>query len=232
MSKREVIEKVREKIMFLWEKYKTVVLVILGIIGVIILPFITELIIRYGEYRPDSFENDVWFSFMGSYLGAVVTLVVMFITFKKTDKENRRLIERQKKQHEIDMQNQKLANIIHVLLLDGYYFLNLESVSENLDRFMGDLNYVQFDTLKFKYITHKDEKLMTELLELQKEEVEILNEMKDSMPHVDSRKKAEEMKIFMLGIGLKLSNVANAKRETIKFMYDSYLEKVYKDYFD
>lgn len=232
MSKREVIEKVKEKVMFFWGKYKTVVLVILGIIGVVTLPLLTELIIRYGMYRPDSFENDVWFSFMGSYLGAVVTLIVMLITFKKTDKENRRLIEQQKRQHEIDIQNEKLANIIHVLLLDGYYFLNLESVSENLDRFMGDLNFVQFDTLKFKYITHKDEALMNELLELQKEEVEILNEMEASMPHVDSQEKAEEMKKFLLDIGLKLSKTANLRRETIKFMYDSYLEKTYKHYFD
>ena len=116
MNKREWNKKVNEKLKFLWSKYGISALVALGVICVIMLPFITEYIIRYGKYRPDSFENDVWFSFMGSYLGAVVTLIVMFITFKKSDKENKKLIELQKKQHEIDMQNEKLAKLIHVLL--------------------------------------------------------------------------------------------------------------------
>ena len=95
---------------------------------------------------------------------------------------------------------------------------------------MGDLSYVQFDTLKFKYITLKEEVLMDELLELQKEEVEILNEMRESLPHVDSPEKGEEMKKYMIDIGLKLRKKANLRRETIKIMYDSYLEKTYQNY--
>lgn len=232
MNKREDIKTLIERIKNLWKKHGVFMLSVLGVMLVIILPFVTERIIRYGKYRPDSFENDVWFSFMGSYLGAVVTLLVMFITFKKTDRENKKLIEQQKKQHDIDMQNEKLAKIIHVLLIDDYYLLNADTVCENIDRFFKDLNYVQFDTLKFKYITHKNEKLMDELLKLQMEEVKILNFMRDTAPHVDSEQNAREFKKVLLDAGLELNKAANSKREIIKMMYDDYLENVYKQYYE
>ena len=232
MNKREEIETIKERIKHFWEKYRTIILIVLGAMLIIILPFITERMIRYGKYRPDSFENDVWFSFMGSYLGAVVTLLVMFITFKKTDRENKKLIEQQKKQHDIDMQNEKLARIIHVLLLDDYYLLNADTVCENINRFFKDLNSVQFDTLKFKYVTQKNEKLMDELLKLQMEEVKILNFMRDTAPHVDSEQNAREFKKVLLDAGLELNKAANSKREMIKMMYDDYLENVYQQYFE
>lgn len=232
MNKREDIETIKERIKHFWKKYRTIILIVLGAMLIIILPFITERMIRYGKYRPDSFENDVWFSFMGSYLGAVVTLLVMFITFKKTDRENKKLIEQQKKQHDIDMQNEKLARIIHVLLLDDYYLLNADTVCENINRFFKDLNSVQFDTLKFKYVTHKNEKLMDELLKLQMEEVKILNFMRDTAPHVDFEQNAREFKKVLLDAGLELNKAANSKREMIKMMYDDYLENVYQQYFE
>lgn len=204
---------------------------IFWIVPIIGFPFVVEWIL-FATPVVSRFGNEIWFSFIGSYIGAVITLIVMFITFKKSDDENKKFRERQKRQYEIDVQNEKIAKIIHVLLLNNYYFLNPDTVCENMDRFIGDLHYVQFDTLKFKYITHKDEKLMEELLNLQKEEVGILNEMQEKVPHVDSAEKATELKKVFLEFGLRLSKNVNLQREKIKVMYDNYLERVYKEYYE
>lgn len=198
---------------------------------IIIFPFVLELFLFITPVV-SRFNNETWFSFICSYIGVLVTIGVMFVTFVKSDKENKKIIERQKKQHEIDRQNEKLEKIIHVLLLDNYYFLDPNTVGENIDKFIGDLHYVQIDTLIFKYVTNQDEVLIDELLKLQVKEVEIINEMPERMPHVDSTEKANELKIILLNMGLELSKIANLSRERIKIVYDNYLERVYKDYYD
>lgn len=200
------------------------------IVGIVIFPFIVERVL-FATPIVSKFSNETWFSFVGSYIGSVVTLAVMFVTFKKSDEENKELLRRQKRQHEIEIQNEKLLEIIHILLLDNYHFLNSDTVFENIERFMKDLHYVQFDTLKYKYVTQKDQILIDELLRLQMEEVEIIKSVQNG-PHVDSAQKAEEFKMFALGMGLRLSQVAESRKETIKAMYDNYLEKVYKKYYD
>ena len=110
--------------------------------------------------------------------------------------------------------------------------MNPDTVSENLDRFIADFTFIQLDTLKYRYISLKDEALVDELLKLQKEEVEILNELNENKPHVDSVEKAKEFKEYLINTGLKLSKTANLKRQTIKIMYDSYIEKIYRKYYE
>ena len=59
---------------------------------------------------------------MGSYIGASVTLWVMYMTFKRSEEENKKILKKQKELHEIEMQRESICKIMHVLLLDGYYF--------------------------------------------------------------------------------------------------------------
>lgn len=207
-----------------WKKILFIITVI------VIFPFVLEWLL-FATPIVSKFKNETWFSFIGSYIGAVVTLVVMFVTFKKSDEETKNLLRRQKKQHEIEMQNEKLLEIIHILLLDNYHFLDSDTVFENIEKFMKDLHYVQFDTLKYKYIDIKDEILIDELLRLQMEEVEIIKSVKNG-PHVDSKQKAEEFKQFVLSIGLRLSKTAESRKETIKAMYEAYLQKIFEQYYE
>ncbi len=193
-------------------------------------PFVLERILFITPIVSE-FSNEVWFSFIGSYIGSVVTLVVMFITFKKSDEENKKLLRRQKRQHDIDVQNEKLLKIIHILLLDNYHFLNADTVYENIEKFSKDLRYVQFDTLMYKYKTLKDQVLIDELLRLQMEEVDVLNSIKNA-PHVDSEQAVKEFNMFALKMGLRLSKIAESRKDTIKAMYDNYLEKVYEEYYE
>lgn len=195
-----------------------------------IFPFVLERFL-FATPIVSEFSNEIWFSFIGSYIGSVVTLVVMFVSFKKSDEENKQLLRRQKWQHDIEVQNEKLLKIIHILLLDNYHFLNADTVYENIVKFGKDLRYVQFDTLKYKYVTLKDQMLIDELLRLQMEEVEVLKNIKNA-PHVDSEQAAKRLKMFALEMGFRLSEIAESRKNTIKAMYDSYLEKVYEEYYE
>ena len=198
------------------------------------LPFLFEMILIYTP-EISKFSNETWFSFMGSYVGAIITLIVMFISFKKSDEENKKMIRIQKKQHQFDMQNQKIVKIIHVLLLDDYVFTNINTICENIDRYITDFQYVQLDTLSFKYADDnilKDEKLIDALLELQTEEVKIVNKLVDKVPHVDSSEKANDLLKIFLDAGCELSKIANLRRESIKVMYENYLKNVYENYYE
>lgn len=196
---------------------------ILVLILIIIAPFATEIIIKYGPYRAKSFNNDTWFSFMGSYIGAVVTLGIMFVTFKKSEKEYKRNLKQQKKQYEIGLQKERLDRIIQVLLLNNYCFCNPYTVLENMDRFMHDIHSVGFTTLKV-YAKYSNDRLIDELLDLQKKELEIIRLLERDFQTLER----EQRIIKVMEIGLEL----NIKRDTIIPMYEVYLDKIYKQIYE
>lgn len=197
---------------------------IICIISIIAFPFVLELFLNVTPIV-SRFSNETWFSFIGSYVGAIATVVVMFITFKKSDDENKKILNKQKEKYRIDLEKEKLKRIIHVLLLDDYYFLSLDTVSENLDRFRKDLSYVQFDTLEFGFGEKNEEILFQALLDLQKEEVRIL----ETIPHVKTK---DELNIVQVDAGLELNKVVNLRRASIKAMYDDYFKKKYEKYYE
>lgn len=76
-------------------------LFVIVVIGLILLPLLVEKIIVDGigiVLFTTQFENELWFSFWGSYLGAIITVIVLFITIQYNKKDtNNRL-----KEYEID----------------------------------------------------------------------------------------------------------------------------------
>ena len=62
-----------------------------------LLPLLVEKIVVDGigiVLFTTQFENELWFSFWGSYLGAIITVIVLFITIQYNKKEtNNRLKE-------------------------------------------------------------------------------------------------------------------------------------------
>ena len=67
-----------------------ILLCLFFILTVIILPFVIEKIILCETIFPfnlsTTFSQDVWFSFMGSYLGAIGTIVLGYIAFYQNKK--------------------------------------------------------------------------------------------------------------------------------------------------
>lgn len=213
---------------FLFIKKHWLILIIL-----FVLPFSFEFVL---VNTPDvsGFSNESWFSFLGSYIGSIITLIVMYITFDKSDEENKRIIELQRRQHQIDCQNKKIDDIIHVLLIDEYIFSNHETVCENIDRYIRDFQYIQLDTIKLKYADDeilRSVKLADKLLELQEKEIKIVRQLENEIPHVDSYDKSVEMIKKLLYYGCELSKLANSERQTVKVMYDEYLKRAYEVYF-
>lgn len=72
-------------------------LFVMIIIGLMLLPLLVEKIVVDGigiVLFTTQFENELWFSFWGSYLGAIITVIVLFITIRYNKKEtNNRLKE-------------------------------------------------------------------------------------------------------------------------------------------
>lgn len=71
-----------------------VICVILLIVPLIIEKVIVNEKIFFFKMPESVLGNEQWFSFWGSYLGALITLVVMMITIKYNNQENRKMFEK------------------------------------------------------------------------------------------------------------------------------------------
>lgn len=101
-------------------------------------PFLTELIIRKGPYR-DSFDNDVWFSFMGSYLGAIITVIIFALTlyFNKMDmkKEN----EKNNKNAIIKQELELAKKVYDFFALNDYNMHNIQTELAEYGRYCSEI---------------------------------------------------------------------------------------------
>lgn len=85
---------------------------LLCVVIIIVAPFITEWIIREGFYRPDTFDEPTWFSFMGSYLGAIITVIIFFFTICINQISVQDEISRNRKNAEIEREIEKAKRYI------------------------------------------------------------------------------------------------------------------------
>ena len=120
-------------------KYRTFCMKIVIMVAFVIFPFVLEKIL-ISTPTVSQFSNETWFSFMASYIGAIATVIVMLITFKKSDDENKVIIERQQRQYDIRLDNENMDHIMRVLLLDGYYFYNPNTACDNIEQYLKDID--------------------------------------------------------------------------------------------
>lgn len=78
----------------------------------IVLPLGIEKLILNGvfgyTFPNTNFSNEQWFAFWGSYLGSIITVIVLFVTIKYNKSETRKML----KDYELEMQyNRLLKNI-------------------------------------------------------------------------------------------------------------------------
>lgn len=221
MKSEKVIKRIKEFLKVYWKR-------VLLICGLILSPFVIEIVL-FNTPVISKFDNSTWFSFMGSYMGALITVAVMYITFQKSDKESRKMAEAQIEWIEFQNRNEKIVEIMKVLLLEDYFFLSKDSVCENIDKFVLHLRKIQWDTLILNCIEEEGKELMTALLELQKEEREILD--LNGLIHVNSSKKADEFKELLMHKGMELRNLAEGKRDSIQGLYAKYYKRMHQKYY-
>lgn len=99
-------------------------MLILSIVVIVFVPFILEWLL-FVTPEVSKFSNETWFSFMGSYLGAVVTIAVFKFTIDKNDKEHKAEMKKQIYNEGIEHEIDSLNRIMNVLLLNNYDFMNL-----------------------------------------------------------------------------------------------------------
>lgn len=106
---------------------KKILLYFVIICSLIIAPLGVEYLIANGIFGytfPNSiFENSEWFAFWGSYLGSIITVIVLFITIRYNKKE----MERALKDYEIESTYDELLRKLHQI----HSYINLEDFSGN-----------------------------------------------------------------------------------------------------
>lgn len=208
-------------------KYRTFCMKIVIIVAFVIFPFVLEKIL-ISTPIVSQFSNETWFSFMASYSGAIVTVIVMLITFKKSDKENKEIIKRQMKQHQIDMENKRLTHLLSVLFAD-YYFYDCKSICEDVYRFIKDFKRIEGDMFYLDYLHKLNYKLYKLILNLQQEDRGYIKRFEEIL---DIKKDKDEQINELLDVVLELKQNINLKRDDMIAEYQKYEETISNIYYE
>ena len=75
----------------MWKKILKCLLILCGFLAMLFLPLAVEMLIRKGIFGykfPNSiFTNEQWFAFWGSYIGSIITVVVLLVTIRLNKKD-------------------------------------------------------------------------------------------------------------------------------------------------
>lgn len=217
------MKRIREVI----SKYRTFCMKIVIIVAFVIFPFVLEKIL-ISTPIVSQFSNETWFSFMASYSGAIVTVIVMLITFKKSDKENKEIIKRQMKQHQIDMENKRLTHLLGVLFAD-YYFYDCKSICEDVYRFIKDFKRIEGDMFYLDYLHKLNYKLYKLILNLQQEDRGYIKRFEEIL---DIKKDKDEQINELLDVVLELKQNINLKRDDMIAEYQKYEDAISNIYYE
>jgi len=102
--------------------------IIVLIIVVLLIPLFLHLGYNYFQIIPtiEELSSSTWLLFFGSYLGGVATLIAVFISTKKANEANRKMIERQWKEKKyIEFKQVLLSNLDLTNLPDLGNLINL-----------------------------------------------------------------------------------------------------------
>lgn len=196
------------------------------VIGIIIFPFILEWFL-FITPEVSKFSNESWFSFIGSYTGAIATFLVLRITLS----ENRKTVEDEKKKlkrnYEIEKEIGQVEKILRVLLLDNYDFVSLNTIPTEYAKYIKDIQDVQYDVRKLIYEengkTARDKFLMRVSL---LERGHTLKLVTDEISEIDSIERAKQLYDFILNRTKELSRNANNQRKELLDLYQEYVNEM------
>lgn len=134
-------------------KFSKLFLILLIIFFIILFPYIVEYVICHGP-SISSLDNDVWFSFIGSYVGGIITVVVLFITIRYNNRSNRLEYERRKIKDNYAKEKADLDYVIDLLTLHKIRFSEESMGMQNLKDFFHELQTV---SIMIKYANRDSE---------------------------------------------------------------------------
>lgn len=132
-------------------KFGKFIIIMLILCFIILFPFFMEYILTHGP-SISRFDNEAWFSFIGSYSGGIITVIVLFATIRYNNRANRLEYEREKIKDNYTKEKADLDNIIDFILLNKISFSTDSMSAHDLKEFIHELHTVM---IMIKY-TNKD----------------------------------------------------------------------------
>ena len=113
-----------------WKSFLKYVGFLCGFLTMLFIPFIVELLIDRGIFGykfPNSiFTDEQWFAFWGSYIGSIITVVVLFVSIRLNKKDMKNSLQDYELQMEYERIKKNIAEI--------HCYLNLnKSFGESMD---------------------------------------------------------------------------------------------------
>ncbi len=134
-------------------KFGKAIITLLIICFIILFPYIVEYMLFHGP-SISGFQNDVWFSFIGSYSGGIITVIVLVATIRYNNRSNKLEYERGKIKDIYVKEKADIDNIIDLLLLNKISFSDESMGLQNLKEFFHELQTV---SIMIKYANRNSE---------------------------------------------------------------------------
>lgn len=194
------------------------------------LPFAIEYIIKNGLYRPNSFEDEIWFSFIGSYIGAIITVTIFGATVMLNRHDINSAIERNKRNSQINYELKIAEKIYRFLLLSDYPLQSPDTELVGLRKLLEDLIVIR---VYIKQNLSNQDLQIAELSTARKNFYNIASvqhilmeiDISTNMSQISNEKNREKYSQFILNI---IGN-RNEYAEELTVQYEKYIKLLIKE---
>lgn len=206
--------------------------VIVAIVAVAIFPFIIEWFL-FTTPEVSRFSNEVWFSFIASYSGAIATLIVLGLTILENQRNLKDEKERLKRNYETEKEIDLSKKIINVLLLNNYDFITRTKILTEYDRYIKDIYDVQFEVRELMYDENGNtarDKFFVKLFQI--ERYHSLQLAVQDIPEIKNEEKAKKYFDSIVDSTNKLSHQMTNERKLILDLYKDYVSEMKQKEFE
>ncbi len=214
------------------KKYWKVIAVIVVMVVIAIFPFVTEWFL-FVTPEVSRFSNEVWFSFIASYSGAIATFIVLCLTMLENRRNLKDEKERLRRNYEIEKEIDLSKKIINVLLLNDYDFVARTKISTEYSRYIQDIYDVQFEVRELMYNENGNtarDKFFVKLFQI--ERYHSLQLAVSNVSKIENEEEAKKYFDSIVNVTNKLSHQMANERKPILDLYKNYVKEMKQKEFE
>lgn len=214
------------------KKYWKVIAVIVVMVVIAIFPFVTEWFL-FVTPEVSRFSNEVWFSFIASYSGAIATFIVLCLTMLENRRNLKDEKERLRRNYEIEKEIDLSKKIINVLLLNDYDFVARTKISTEYSRYIQDIYDVQFEVRELMYNENGNtarDKFFEKLFQI--ERYHSLQLAVSNVSKIENEEEAKKYFDSIVNVTNKLSHQMANERKPILDLYKNYVKEMKQKEFE
>ena len=214
------------------KKYWKVIAVIVVMVVIAIFPFVTEWFL-FVTPEVSRFSNEVWFSFIASYSGAIATFIVLCLTMLGNRRNLKDEKERLRRNYEIEKEIDLSKKIINVLLLNDYDFVARTKISTEYSRYIQDIYDVQFEVRELMYNENGNtarDKFFEKLFQI--ERYHSLQLAVSNVSKIENEEEAKKYFDSIVNVTNKLSHQMANERKPILDLYKNYVKEMKQKEFE